>query len=96
VPASRLHWHRVLSSLISGWCRTIQIWYEDKKLIDHTFTTYWPDESELRQLGSLSPAANNLTASVTEPLNIDRESVNEFGDKVNSSSPVAAKSRWLN
>jgi len=33
-----------------------EIWYQDKKLIDQTFTTYWPDEKEIASLEQyLSP-----------------------------------------
>jgi hypothetical protein len=32
---------------------TFQIWHDDKKLIEHTFTTYWPDAEEIAQLGKL-------------------------------------------
>jgi len=40
---------------------TFQIWYEDKKLVEHTFTTYWPDETENRQLESMSATANSTS-----------------------------------
>ena len=40
---------------------TFQIWYEDKKLVEHTFTTYWPDETEKRQLESMSATANSTS-----------------------------------
>lgn len=40
---------------------TFQIWYEDKKLVEHTFTTYWPDETENRQLESMSVTANSTS-----------------------------------
>lgn len=40
---------------------TFQIWYEDKKLVEHTFTTYWPDETENRQIESISVTANSTS-----------------------------------
>lgn len=40
---------------------TFQIWYEDKKLVEHTFTTYWPDETENRQIESMSVTANSTS-----------------------------------
>ncbi len=40
---------------------TFQIWYEDKKLIEHTFTTYWPEETEKRQLQSMPATANSTS-----------------------------------
>ena len=40
---------------------TFQIWYEDKKLVEHTFTTYWPDETKKRQLESMSVTANSTS-----------------------------------
>ncbi len=38
---------------------TFQIWYKDKKLIEQTFVTYWPDETEDQSLGGLLPAGKS-------------------------------------
>lgn len=42
---------------------TFQIWLDDKKLIEQTFTTYLPDETEKQQLGNLSPKKAVTTGS---------------------------------
>ena len=49
-----------------------EIWYQDKKLIEQTFTTYWPDEKEVATLGQyLSPGKKvGITPrSADEPFN---------------------------
>ena len=73
---------------------TFQIWYQDKKMIDHTFITYWPDESEIQKLGNLSPPTGNLTVSASEPLVVD--AMTSGAEPVNKDVPMAAERRWLN
>ena len=36
-----------------------QIWHDEKKLIEQTFTTYWPDAEEIAQLGKVSTDNKN-------------------------------------
>lgn len=36
-----------------------QIWHDEKKLIEQTFTTYWPDAEEIAQLGKVLPGNKN-------------------------------------
>jgi len=37
-----------------------EIWYGDKKMIEHKFTTYWPDEKEVARLEPLLGLGNNV------------------------------------
>jgi len=37
---------------------TFEIWYQDKKVIEQKFTTYWPDEAELAKLEPLLSLGN--------------------------------------
>lgn len=41
-----------------------QIWYEDKKLIEQTFTTYWPDEAEIAELDPILGLGNKVLGEV--------------------------------
>jgi len=74
---------------------TFQIWYEDKKLIDHSFITYQPDEAEVRQIGSLSPPSYNRSLMVSTPnANVVNASLKPAG--INQQPQTAAKRDWLN
>lgn len=35
-----------------------QIWYQDRKMIEQTFTTYWPDEAEIAKLDPILALGN--------------------------------------
>ena len=68
-----------------------QIWYENEKLIDHSFVTYTPDEAELEQLGSLSPLKNNTSLS-----GLDVEISQSIPERTTSKTQSAARRNWLN
>jgi len=48
-----------------------EIWYEDKKLIEQTFTTYWPDKEEIATLKSVLEMGNNVLTKMQSPDNPD-------------------------
>lgn len=69
---------------------TIQIWYQDRKLVEQTFVTYWPDEAEVQSLGSLSSAervkhSSSLRSAMalSKPLNSNQQ------------KQAAAKRNWM-
>ena len=68
-----------------------QIWLDDRKLIDHTFTTYLPDTEEIAQLGSLSPPQRHLAAMQKQAK--PRTTEKSAGRNKNT---TAAKRNWLN
>ena len=41
-----------------------EIWYQDKKLIEQTFTTYWPDEEEIAELAPILELGNKVLGQV--------------------------------
>jgi len=43
-----------------------EIWYQDRKLIEQTFTTYWPDEDEIAKLEPIL-ALGNRAVGQNEP-----------------------------
>ena len=46
---------------------TFEIWYEGKKLIEQTFTTYKPDEKEVAELEPLLKLGNNVLTEMKIP-----------------------------
>jgi len=46
-----------------------EVWYQDKKLVEQTFTTYWPDKEETATLESrLAPSTRKAMQARTTPL----------------------------
>jgi len=41
-----------------------EIWYQGKKMIDHKFTTYWPDEKEIDALTPLLGLGNEIMTKI--------------------------------
>jgi len=70
---------------------TFQIWREDKKLIEQTFTTYLPDDAEIQQLGNLSPSGYNNALMASKSASIKKKP-----DKKNQNTQTAAKRNWIN
>jgi len=46
-----------------------EIWYQDKKLIEQKFTTYWPDEKEIAKLQPMLELGNQVQAKMQSPNN---------------------------
>lgn len=46
-----------------------EIWYQDKKLIEQKFTTYWPDEKEIAKLKPVLSLGNNVQSKMQLPEN---------------------------
>jgi len=46
-----------------------EIWYQDKKLIEQKFTTYWPDEKEIAELEPILGMGNQVHAKMQSPNN---------------------------
>ena len=46
-----------------------EIWYEDKKLIEQKFTTYWPEEKEIAELMPTLKLGNNVQTRMRLPDN---------------------------
>ncbi|MEE9493676.1 MAG: DUF3859 domain-containing protein [Gammaproteobacteria bacterium] len=42
----------------------IELWYQDKKLIEQTFTTYWPDKEEIASLNQVLQLGNKVMGQV--------------------------------
>jgi len=49
-----------------------QIWYQDKKLIEQTFTTYWPDKKEIARLKSQLQLGNKVFTKMQSPHHAER------------------------
>jgi hypothetical protein len=68
-----------------------EIWYQDKKMIEQTFTTYWPDEEEIAALKPVLDLGNKVLTKIGKPnhanpkLNWPRVIV---GEKETSESPA--------
>ena len=41
-----------------------EIWYQDKKMLEQTFTTYWPDEEEIVRLAPILALGNDVMTQV--------------------------------
>ena len=67
-----------------------QIWHQDKKLVEQTFVTYWPDDAEVKRLGRLSPP--DKTRALTTPKSADVP-LRAVGD--NQQKQAAAKRDWI-
>ncbi|VAW50714.1 hypothetical protein MNBD_GAMMA05-2642 [hydrothermal vent metagenome] len=50
---------------------TFQIWYQDKKLIEQKFTTYWPDEKEIAKIKPMLELGNQVQVKMQSPNNKD-------------------------
>jgi hypothetical protein len=46
-----------------------EIWHGDQKLIEQTFTTYWPDEDEIAALKPMLDLGNNVLTKMQSPNN---------------------------
>ena len=44
-----------------------EIWYQDKKLIEQKFTTYWPDKEEITTLEPVLALGNKVVGQVQSP-----------------------------
>jgi hypothetical protein len=70
---------------------TFQIWYQDKKLVEQTFVTYWPDETEVQSLGGLSPPERVKHSSTSQSAMASLKPSNSHQQK-----QTAAKRNWMN
>ncbi len=70
---------------------TFQIWYQDKKLVEQTFVTYWPDEAEVQSLGSLSPPVRSKHSNSSQSAMALLKPSNSHQQK-----QTAAKRNWMN
>ena len=70
---------------------TFQIWYLDKKLVEQTFVTYWPDEAEIQSLGSLSPPEKikHIRSPQSAMASLKQSNTNQ-------QKQTAAKRNWMN
>jgi len=48
-----------------------ELWYQDKKMIEQKFTTYWPDEEEIAELEPVLALGNNVLTRIEQPNNPD-------------------------
>ena len=46
---------------------TFEIWYKDEKLVEQTFTTYWPDKEEIAELKTVLELGNNVLTRMQSP-----------------------------
>jgi hypothetical protein len=44
-----------------------EIWYQDKKMIEQKFTTYWPDEAEIAELEPVLALGNKVLTKMGKP-----------------------------
>jgi hypothetical protein len=70
---------------------TFQIWYQDKKLVEQTFVTYWPDEAEVQSLGRLSPPGRIKHSNTSQSAMALLKPSNSHQQK-----QTAAKRNWMN
>jgi len=48
---------------------TFEIWYRNEKLIEQTFTTYWPDKEEMAKLKPVLELGNKVLTKMQSPNN---------------------------
>lgn len=69
---------------------TFQIWYQNKKLVEQTFTTYIPDDAELLSIGNLSPK-EQIKPLMVSRFNNKTQPLDKNGKPVQS----ASKRAWI-
>lgn len=70
-----------------------EIWYQDKKMIEQTFTTYWPDKEEIARLAPVLALGNKVLTKVELPEKDSKRSwpVVIVGEKEIAESPVLSE-----